>query len=64
MMRSHRVRVRHCFSTKTIQINSRSNGSKIDQGASHHQTGLRHIGSASDMADELQSLQSLNLQND
>ncbi|XP_057491389.1 type I inositol polyphosphate 5-phosphatase 12 isoform X2 [Actinidia eriantha] len=57
--RSHRVRVRHCFSTKTIRIESKNNSSKRGQGASHHQTGLLLVGSASDMADELRSLHGL-----
>uniref|UniRef100_A0A5B7APP4 Putative type I inositol 1,4,5-trisphosphate 5-phosphatase 12-like n=1 Tax=Davidia involucrata TaxID=16924 RepID=A0A5B7APP4_DAVIN len=54
--RSHRVRVRHCFSTKTVCIDSKTNSSKRTQGSSHHRSGLRNVGSASDMADDLRSL--------
>lgn len=52
----HRVRVRHCFSAKTVRIDSRNNSSRRSQPTS---TGLRHVGSASDMTDELHNLHGL-----
>ncbi|XP_058184253.1 type I inositol polyphosphate 5-phosphatase 12 isoform X2 [Rhododendron vialii] len=55
-MKIHRVRVRHCFSAKTVQIDSRNNSSRRSQPTS---TGLRHVGSASDMTDELHNLHGL-----
>ncbi|KAI8537183.1 hypothetical protein RHMOL_Rhmol09G0005100 [Rhododendron molle] len=52
----HRVRVRHCFSAKAVRIDSRNNSSRRSQPTS---TGLRHVGSASDMTDELHNLHGL-----
>ncbi|KAA8527223.1 hypothetical protein F0562_034680 [Nyssa sinensis] len=37
---SHRVRVRHCFSAKTVCIDSKNNSSKRTRGRSHHRSGL------------------------
>ncbi|KAH7833519.1 hypothetical protein Vadar_007128 [Vaccinium darrowii] len=52
----HRVRVRHCFSAKAVRIDSKNNSSRRSQATS---TGLRHVGSASDMTDELHNLHGL-----
>ncbi|KAK2978329.1 hypothetical protein RJ640_000159 [Escallonia rubra] len=54
--RSHRVHVRHCFSAKTVRIDSKGNNSKKYQGSANHRSRARQVGSASDMVDEHRSL--------
>ncbi|CAK9148962.1 unnamed protein product [Ilex paraguariensis] len=57
--RTHRVHVRHCFATKTVRIDSKSSSSRKHQGSSHQRPALRHMGSASDMADDHRDLHGL-----
>ncbi|GAV67148.1 Exo_endo_phos domain-containing protein [Cephalotus follicularis] len=50
--RTHRFRVRHCFSAKTIRIDSKSNGSRKHQGGSQHRSDLRQLSISSETADD------------
>ncbi|KAF5728757.1 Endonuclease/exonuclease/phosphatase family protein isoform 7 [Tripterygium wilfordii] len=47
----HLIHVRHCFSAKTVRIDSRSNSSKKNQGGSRHRSEHRQQSSSSDKAD-------------
>lgn len=44
--RSHKIRVRHCFSAKTVRIDSKSSHSKKHQG-SLHRTEFRQVSNSS-----------------
>ncbi|RXI05522.1 hypothetical protein DVH24_017564 [Malus domestica] len=40
---SHRVRVRHCFSAKTVRMDSKSNSSRRGQGSPVHRSEVRQL---------------------
>ncbi|KAJ4973015.1 hypothetical protein NE237_006189 [Protea cynaroides] len=56
--RSHRIRVRHCISSKTLRIESRLSDSRKFQGNVLHRADFRHLSNSSDMADDLRYLHS------
>lgn len=45
---SHRVRVRHCFSAKTVRIDSKSNSSRKGQGSPVHRVEARQPNNSSE----------------
>ncbi|KAF6160775.1 hypothetical protein GIB67_035976 [Kingdonia uniflora] len=58
--RTHRVRVRHCFSSKTVRADSRHNAtSRRAQGNQLHRSGIQHLNASTDLADDLRNLHSL-----
>lgn len=54
--RSHQIHVRHCFSAKTLRIDSKSNNSRKNQGGSVHRSELRQLSNSSEVADDFQNL--------
>ncbi|XP_042486543.1 type II inositol polyphosphate 5-phosphatase 15-like [Macadamia integrifolia] len=51
--RCHRIRVRHCLSSKTLHIDSRSGDSRRFQGNVLHRADFRHLSGSSDVADDV-----------
>lgn len=49
--KKHQLRIRHCFSAKTVRIDSKSNGSR-KQGGSVNRSELRQLSSSSDTSDD------------
>ncbi|KAK6245179.1 hypothetical protein QUC31_011588 [Theobroma cacao] len=49
---SHQIHVRHCFSAKTVRIDSKSNTHRKGQGGSLHRSELRQLSSSSDATDD------------
>ncbi|XP_042501597.1 type I inositol polyphosphate 5-phosphatase 12-like isoform X2 [Macadamia integrifolia] len=56
--RSHRIRVRHCFPSNSLRIDSKSSDSRRFQGNVLHRADFRHLSSSCDVADDLRYLQS------
>ncbi|XP_043715231.1 type I inositol polyphosphate 5-phosphatase 12-like isoform X2 [Telopea speciosissima] len=54
----HRIRVRHCFPSKTLRIDSKSSDSRRFQGNVLHRADFRQLNSSCDVANDLRSLQS------
>ncbi|KAK9288500.1 hypothetical protein L1049_016959 [Liquidambar formosana] len=50
--RSHRVRVCHCFSAKTVRIDSKSNSSRKFQGSLLHRSEFRQLSNSSNTGDD------------
>ncbi|KAL4198921.1 hypothetical protein AMTRI_Chr03g48500 [Amborella trichopoda] len=58
--RSHRIRVRHCFSSKASRADSRANSNRAQQPSNHlHRADFKHHGSNSDVVDDFQNLHRL-----
>lgn len=53
--RKHQIRVRHCFSAKTVRIDSKSNGSRKHQGGSTNRSEPRQPSGSSDGSDDRRS---------
>ncbi|XP_030937887.1 type I inositol polyphosphate 5-phosphatase 12 isoform X2 [Quercus lobata] len=53
---NHRVRVRHCYSGKTIRIDSKSNHSRKYQGGLIHRSDLRQLSTLTDAIDDSQHM--------
>ncbi|XP_061947810.1 type I inositol polyphosphate 5-phosphatase 12-like isoform X2 [Populus nigra] len=51
-IQSHRIIVRHCYSAKTVRIDSISNNSRKGQGGSVHRSDLRQQSGSSDAVDD------------
>ncbi|KAF9679277.1 hypothetical protein SADUNF_Sadunf07G0123200 [Salix dunnii] len=52
---SHQIVVRHCYSAKTVRIDSKSNNSWKGQGGSVHRSGLRQSSGSSDVVDDFRN---------
>ena len=52
---SHQIVVRHCYSAKTVRIDSKSNNSWKGQGGSVHRSHLRQSSGSSDVVDDFRN---------
>lgn len=52
---SHQIVVRHCYSAKTVRIDSKSNNSWRGKGGSVHRSDLRQLSGSSDMVDDFRN---------
>ncbi|KAJ6677539.1 INOSITOL 5-PHOSPHATASE [Salix viminalis] len=52
---SHQIVVRHCYSAKTVRIDSKSNNSWRGQGGSAHRSHLRQSSGSSDVVDDFRN---------
>ncbi|KAJ6289560.1 hypothetical protein OIU76_025390 [Salix suchowensis] len=52
---SHQIVVRHCYSAKTVRIDSKSNNSWKGQGGSVHRSPLRQPSGSSDVVDDFRN---------
>lgn len=53
---THHIRLHHCFSSKTVRVDSKSSSSSrssSSQGGSLHRSEFRHCNSSSDVADDI-----------
>jgi len=56
--RNHRIRVRHCCSSQTAQLDPRPNGSEQIQGNLLHRADYQHLSSSYDVVSHLRNLRS------
>ncbi|KAG5226285.1 type inositol polyphosphate phosphatase [Salix suchowensis] len=56
-IRSHQIIVRHCYSAKTVRIDSLSNNSQKGQGGSVHRSDLRQLSGSSDAVDDFRDFE-------
>ncbi|XP_011010694.1 PREDICTED: type II inositol 1,4,5-trisphosphate 5-phosphatase FRA3-like [Populus euphratica] len=56
--RNHRIRVRHCCSSQTAQLDPRPNGSEQVQGNLLHRADYQHLSSSYDVVSHLRNLRS------
>ncbi|KAJ6683413.1 hypothetical protein OIU85_007127 [Salix viminalis] len=56
-IRSHQIIVRHCYSAKTVRIDSLSNDSRKGQGGSVHRSDLRQLSGSSDAVDDFRDFE-------
>lgn len=54
-MKSHRIHLRHCFSSKAVRLESNSNSRKNQGGGAANRSELRQLSSSSDKGDDLQN---------
>jgi hypothetical protein len=52
---SHQIVVRHCYSAKTVRIDSKSNNSWKGKRGSVHRSDLRQLSGSSDMVDDFRN---------
>ncbi|XP_030527790.1 type I inositol polyphosphate 5-phosphatase 12 isoform X2 [Rhodamnia argentea] len=54
-IRSHQIRVRHCYPSKTLRVDSKSNSSKKNQGGSGHPPEHRQHSNSTDVVDDFRN---------
>ncbi|KAL3507024.1 hypothetical protein ACH5RR_032406 [Cinchona calisaya] len=53
---THRIHVRHCFTSNAVRLDSKSNNARKHPGNSHQRSLQKHVGAASDTIDDHRSL--------
>lgn len=53
---THRIHVRHCFTSNTVRLDSKSNYARKHSGSTHSRSVQKHAGATSDTIDDHRSL--------